>query len=488
MLALCASTAYAQLQWLDTDLGGPTLPGSATPNGPGSYTIVGGGADIWGTADQCHFLYAWGSGTTWDAIVEVTAFTGPDSWSKCELMVRASDPMVGPQAGDAFVADMLTQNYINQGSGGTAAAENAVIDQFRSHAGGNADWKQAGANPVPVFPGSWMKVHRNGPVFSIYYFFNTNGVVPGASDWVHYFDIDTSGVIPLTGQDNTTTFGPTPFPDIVAVGVAVTAHNNGDPTGAIATIANLSATFPAATAPTAVTLIQQIQGVATNVLGGEASLSFVATNNTVPAIVPTVYQWYKNGSAIPNATNKFHTWLLDVSDNGAPFYCKAACPPPYTSVPQLQSGTFTAKVLPSGYFTNGLRMEYFANTTDRTLVEKGNIGPATWLAVEPNVDDPGGHGYNYITRISGWFLPPTKDTYTFYVASDDDSDLFLSTDNTITNKQMIAQEIGWMNLDQWLTGGGGGGTSWDQNNSDTFTNAPGVTPWASGLPLTNGHA
>ena len=79
MLALCASTAYAQLQWLDTDLGGPTLPGSATPNGPGSYTIVGGGADIWGTADQCHFLYAWGSGTTWDAIVEVTAFTGPDS-------------------------------------------------------------------------------------------------------------------------------------------------------------------------------------------------------------------------------------------------------------------------------------------------------------------------------------------------------------------------------------------------------------------------
>src|ERR1700690_1983862 len=132
VLALCATTASAQIKWLDTNLSAPTLPGSATPNGAGSYTIVGGGAEIWGTAAQCHFLYAWGSGQTWDAIVEITAFTGPDYWSKCELMVRNSDPQVGPQAGDAFIADMATLNTYSGGG-----ARNAVIDQFRTKANGS---------------------------------------------------------------------------------------------------------------------------------------------------------------------------------------------------------------------------------------------------------------------------------------------------------------------------------------------------------------
>ncbi len=226
-LALCVASADAQ--WNDTGIGAPALKGSATPTGRGSWTIVGGGDDIWNTSDNCHLLYAWGEGPAWDAIVEVTAFTGPDPWSKCELMVRASDPTVGPRGPDAFISMMACQT----------TGENIVADQYRSHAGGAVDWKQVGSNPVPVYPGTWMKIHRNGSVFSLYYFLGPK--TPGANDWNQYMDIDTSTTT-LVGQDHHTVFG-TPFPDIVAVGVAVTAHDNSDPTGAIASITNLSATF-----------------------------------------------------------------------------------------------------------------------------------------------------------------------------------------------------------------------------------------------------
>jgi len=489
VLALFASTNAnaADIQWLDKDVGTPTLVGSVASHGAGSWTITGGGDDIWNATDNCHYLYAWGSGQTWDAMVEVTSFVGPDFWSKCELMVRASNPTVGPQGPDQFLAMMACQNTYN---GGTAA-ENAVIDQFRSKNGGPADWKQAGNNPVPVYPGTWMGIHRNGSVFSIYYYLGASN--PGndfAVNWTHYFDIDTAGLNPpVTGQDSSTTWGPTPFPDLVAVGVAVTAHNNTDATGGIAEIANLRATFPAVQPPSAMGVTQPIQGVTTNVLGGEASLSFAATNNAVPAgTVLTVYQWYKNGTAVPGATNTFHTWLLDTSDNGAQYYCKAGCATPYTSVPQAQSATVTAKVLPGSYYTNGFKMEMFSGSTiTRPAVEQGNVPPATSITVTPNCDDPGNYGNDYVTRVSGWFLAPASDNYTFFLAADDDSDLFLSTDNTIANKRLIAQETSWSGMDAWFSGN----STLGQKRSDQWVPDPanpGTPPYQAGIALTKGTA
>ena len=241
MLALNAYSAG--LNWISADVGTPTLAGSVTANADGSMTIVGGGDDIWNASDNCHFYYAWASGKTWDAIVELDSLVGPDYWTKCELMVRASDPATGPTGPDAFIADMATQITIL--NDGVTAARNGVIDQFRTLRGGSADWKQVGTDPTPAYPATWMKVHRSTNVFS-FYFFKTNAVCPNGwqpatSDWLHYIDIDTAANT-LVGQDNGTTFG-TPWPDVVAVGVAVTAHNNGDASGAIATIRNLSATF-----------------------------------------------------------------------------------------------------------------------------------------------------------------------------------------------------------------------------------------------------
>src|ERR1039457_6033101 len=54
VLALFASiNANAQsIQWLDKDVGTPALAGSAVSTGAGSWTITGGGSDIWNASDN----------------------------------------------------------------------------------------------------------------------------------------------------------------------------------------------------------------------------------------------------------------------------------------------------------------------------------------------------------------------------------------------------------------------------------------------------
>jgi len=54
----------------------------------------------------------------------------------------------------------------------------------------------------------------------------------------------------------------------------------------------------------------------------------------------------------------------------------------------------------------------------------------------PNLDNFGG-------RIHGWFYPPATGDYTFYLASDDNGELWLSSDESPDNAQLIAYEDAW---------------------------------------------
>src|SRR5262249_36104960 len=92
---------------------------------------------------------------------------------------------------------------------------------------------------------------------------------------------------------------------------------------------------------------------------------------------------------------------------------------------------------------------------------------------------------NYGERCSGLVIPAATGLYDFYVASDDDTDLYISTNFTPTNKYMIAQELGSSPRLSWNTIGGGGSVS-AQKNSATLTNGLGATPYASGISLVGG--
>ncbi|MEO0510611.1 MAG: immunoglobulin domain-containing protein [Verrucomicrobiota bacterium] len=56
---------------------------------------------------------------------------------------------------------------------------------------------------------------------------------------------------------------------------------------------------------------------------------------------------------------------------------------------------------------------------------------------------------NYGQRIRGYFIAPQNGDYTFWLSSDDHSQLFLSTDNDPANKTVVVSINGWTKSRQW---------------------------------------
>ena len=52
-------------------------------------------------------------------------------------------------------------------------------------------------------------------------------------------------------------------------------------------------------------------------------------------------------------------------------------------------------------------------------------------------------------RIRGWIYPPVSGQYTFWISGDDETQLFLSTDETTANTTMIARVPGWTGSLEW---------------------------------------
>ena len=64
-------------------------------------------------------------------------------------------------------------------------------------------------------------------------------------------------------------------------------------------------------------------------------------------------------------------------------------------------------------------------------------------------ETPGNIGDNYGTRVRGYVCVPVTGSYTFWIASDDRSELWLSTDDDPINKRKIAYVSGWTYSRQW---------------------------------------
>jgi len=66
----------------------------------------------------------------------------------------------------------------------------------------------------------------------------------------------------------------------------------------------------------------------------------------------------------------------------------------------------------------------------------------TELAWDPDADNYGG-------RIYGWLYPPQTGDYTFWIASDNDSELWLSTNDDPENTVLVASVDGWTGANEW---------------------------------------
>jgi len=73
---------------------------------------------------------------------------------------------------------------------------------------------------------------------------------------------------------------------------------------------------------------------------------------------------------------------------------------------------------------------------DSWLFPPGSTGGSDWAD-------------NYGDRLFGWLKPEQTGDYTFWIAGDDLSELWLSTDGSPTNGKMIAQVTGWTDAMDW---------------------------------------
>ncbi len=201
------------------------------------------------------------------------------------------------------------------------------------------------------------------------------------------------------------------------------------------------------------------------------------------------YQWRKNGTAIANATSATYAFQALNADNGATFDCVVKTPAVGALTVLSATSTGAKLTVDAAVSISGVvKHEYFAGAS-RASVEGNTAGAPTYTELLSKFETGVNFADNYANRISGYFTPDTTGLYVFFVASDDDSDLFLSTDDQPGNKRLIAQQNSWGNNLEWLTAEGGAKTAGvadvDQKNSSTFTPDGGVTvPFANGISLT----
>jgi hypothetical protein len=434
------------------------LAGSATGTPPGDQTIVGGGADIWGTADAGYYYYSTVSQPIWDAKVHVKTLEGPDNWTKCELMIRIpATPGGAPAANDPFIAAMTTRTN----------GQNQVGPQWRTVRGGNADWNGMGLTIRPTYPGTWLRLTREGSLITMWY--GSDGTT-----WNKYVDIDTAKT-DVVGGDNATTFG-SAWPLDLLVGIAVTAHNDGDLVGGVAGIANLTLSQTAVTPVLAV--VTDVQN-ATAYSYCDAYFSFMATNTALANGTVGGYQWYKNDVAIPNATGSKYAFLVGPSDNNAKIYCKAT-----VQGVSLNSSTGMVTVLTSTEYAGQIKYQAWASNPSRPQINNGDYGVPSRVSAMPSFDAPLDWGGNFGARLTGLFQPPVTGDYLFYISADDDADLFISTDANPANARLIAQQEGWAGHLNWTShGGGGSANAYLQRQSEYWTPNGTDYPWQLGIHL-----
>jgi len=152
--------------WTCTDIGDPTPAGQDQLTSSGTWNEVGGGGDIWGTADSFHFV-AQTLSADGTMSVHITAQTATDPWAKAGPMIRQStDP------GSPYYAVFVTPG-------------NGIAVQWRSTQGGESSQVQvAGAVPAYLMVGRYTSTGNDPQTYYTAYTSpdgNTWTAIPGST-------------------------------------------------------------------------------------------------------------------------------------------------------------------------------------------------------------------------------------------------------------------------------------------------------------------
>lgn len=148
--AALSNVSVLPVDWSDADIGTPALAGSARCDGL-TWSVSGGGADVWGTSDQCHFAQRIFSGDV-TLIAKVRSLANTGNFAKAGLMIRDG---TGADASYAFA--FLTPDNPQPFAG--------AIFESRNGAGTAS---QSNGNTAGALAPRWLKLVRAGNVFTAF--------------------------------------------------------------------------------------------------------------------------------------------------------------------------------------------------------------------------------------------------------------------------------------------------------------------------------
>ena len=109
-----------------------------------------------------------------------------------------------------------------------------------------------------------------------------------------------------------------------------------------------------------------------------------------------------------------------------------------------------AQTLAKGF----VKREVFSNLSGTTVADltgsaKFNGNQPDAVSLLRSFEAPANVGSDYGQRMSGWLIPPVNGAYVFFIASDDQSELWLSTNDKPDNKQLIASVSDYTGSREW---------------------------------------
>lgn len=253
--------------------------------------MTAGGSDIWGTADQCAFLYRTVTGN-FDYKIQGLSLQTVNQWCKMGLMVRASTNANERNAFNAFTPLTPSQNTYSPQIRDAAGANSFSSDVAGTILNLGLQGGVA-ARPTVAYP-SWVRLQRIGN--TLYWYYGTTGT--NWTFWTYYDSAATAEALP----------------NQLLLGLALTSHDTAR------TVDGVMASFSAVND---VPLYLTREPTNTLVIEGSSTNFYAAVGGTTPYL----YEWRKDNNPIPDATNA--TLVLTrvpFSDNGALISCRVSNP------------------------------------------------------------------------------------------------------------------------------------------------------------------
>ncbi|MFK7820002.1 MAG: protein kinase [Planctomycetaceae bacterium] len=171
-----------------------------------------------------------------------------------------------------------------------------------------------------------------------------------------------------------------------------------------------------------------------------------ATLSVQPIKGEWTYQWYCNYEPVEGATNPTLTLPKVTADQIGTYQVKIA-PPGYESVTSHLAGDAYVYDASNPVIPGTLFCEIFQNIKGKTvedLTSSRQYQNRRWgysrslKTFEAPPNDIGSFGDNYGIRVTGFIKPPKTGDYVFYLASDDEGELYLSSDESPDNLELVA--------------------------------------------------